>query len=162
MEKQPAEAERAPCPAVQTNKQPEMIGWKEYVDFPEWHIRHVKVKIDTGARTSALGVVSYQLLEDDNQGLVADLSLSLKRKRPQELTVVRVPVLKMVVVCNSNGMREQRPLIETTIRLGPVTKRVKLTVTNRSSMLFRMILGRKALQGDFVVDVSKKYLMRSR
>ena len=58
-------------------------------------------------------------------------------------------------------MQEQRPLIETVIRLGPVTKRIYMTVTNRSRMLFRMILGRRALEGDFVVDVSKKYLLRS-
>jgi hypothetical protein len=57
-------------------------------------------------------------------------------------------------------MREQRPVIETSVRLGPVVKRVRITVTNRSTMLFRMILGRKALEGDFIVDVSKKYLMR--
>jgi len=63
-------------------------------------------------------------------------------------------------VRNSGGIPEYRPLIEASIRLGPVTKRVQLTVANRSGMLFRMILGRKALDGDFIVDVSKKYLLR--
>jgi hypothetical protein len=57
-------------------------------------------------------------------------------------------------------MREQRPVIEATLRLGPVSKRVRLTVTNRSNMRFPMILGRTALAGDFVVDVSGKYLLR--
>jgi hypothetical protein len=66
----------------------------------------------------------------------------------------------MVVVRNSSGTCEERPLVETMLRLGPVTKRVRLTITNRSNMRFRMILGRKALEGDFVVDVGKKYLMR--
>jgi len=137
-----------------------VIGWKEYIDFPEWNLRRVKVKIDTGARTSALGVVSYKLREAGVAGLVAQLHLAPYRKRPDRLTVVEVPVLRMVVVSNSSGMREQRPLIETTLRLGSVTKRVPLTITNRASMLFPLILGRKVLEGDFVVDVSKKYLLK--
>jgi hypothetical protein len=141
---------------------PLVIGWKEYVDFPDWGIRRVKVKIDTGARTSALDVARYELHEDAAHGLVAELHLALNRKRPGEMTVLRVPVLKRVMVSSSTGVRQERPLIETTVRLGPVTKRVQLTVTNRAGMRFRMILGRKALEGSFLVDVSKKYLLRRR
>jgi hypothetical protein len=139
---------------------PRTIGWKEYVDFPEWGVRRVKVKIDTGARTSALDVLRYDVRQTET-GLLADLWLALSRKHPQRVTVVTAPVLKTVLVANSMCIREQRPLIETVIRLGPITKRVRLTITNRSGMLFRMILGRKALEGDFVVDVSRKYLLRS-
>jgi hypothetical protein len=139
---------------------PLLIGWKEFVDFPEWRIGRVKVKIDTGARTSALGAVSYDLAEVEGRGLVARLRLALYRKHPERLTVVEAPVLRMVAVKNSGGLLEQRPLIEALVRLGPVTKRIPLTVTNRSGMLFRVILGRRAIAGDFVVDVSKKYLLR--
>ena len=136
-----------------------LVGWKEYIDFPDWRIRRVKAKIDTGARTSALDVLSYDLRETD-AGLVADLRLALRRKHPERVTIVSVPVVEMVVVKSSTGMLETRPLIEAVIRLGPVKKRIRITVTNRSRMLFRMILGRKAVEGDFVVDVSKKYLLR--
>ena len=67
----------------------------------------------------------------------------------------------MVMVRNTSGQTEQRPLIETTIRLGPVCKRIHLTVTDRSRMIFPVILGRTALTGDFVVDVSRHYLLRT-
>ena len=160
MRKRPSTSE-SPVAATRTTVQgPLVIGWKEYVDFPDWRIRRVKVKIDTGARTSALDVLSYDLRQTET-GLVADLRLALSRKHPERVTIVSVPVLETVVVRSSTGMLEQRPLIETAIRLGPVTKRIQVTVTNRSCMLFRMIMGRKALEGDFVVDVSKKYLLRS-
>jgi hypothetical protein len=43
-----------------------------------------------------------------------------------------------------------------------VTRRIALTVTGRTGMCFRMLLGRKALEGAFVVDVSRKYLLRKR
>jgi hypothetical protein len=136
------------------------VGWREYVAFPEWDIRRMKVKIDTGARTSALDVAGYELRQADGQGLVAELQLVVNARRPDRIKVVRAPVLGTLVVCNTSGRPEERPLVEATIRLGPVTKRVRLTITNRSAMRFRMILGRKALEGDFVVDVSKQYLLR--
>jgi hypothetical protein len=141
---------------------PLLIGWKERLDFPGWGIRRVKAKVDTGARTSALDAVSYELYHAGDGGLCIRLRLALQRKRHLgELRVVEVPVLRMVVVRNSGGMHEQRPLIEADVVLGPVRKRVLLTVTNRAGMRFRVILGRLALADDFVVDVSKKYLLRS-
>jgi hypothetical protein len=139
---------------------PLVIGWKEYADFPAWGVRRVKVKIDTGARTSALGVLSYDLAGHGSD-LVAELRMALHRRHPERVAVVRVPVLRMVVVRNTSGMREERPLIETDIRLGPVTKRIPLTVTSRAQMLFRVILGRTALAGDFAVDVSRKYVLKA-
>jgi hypothetical protein len=139
---------------------PLLIGWKERLDFPAWGIRRVKAKVDTGARTSALDTVSYELYQADGVGLCVRLRLALHRKHQGELRVVEAPVLRMVVVRNSAGMCEQRPLIEADIVLGPVRKRIGLTVTNRAGMRFRVILGRLALADDFVVDVSKKYLLR--
>jgi hypothetical protein len=137
-----------------------VIGWKEYVALPELGVRRVRAKIDTGARTSALDVVRYELYEDPATGQMAKLCLGLNPKRPGKRRVVCVPVLRMVVVRNTGGACEQRPLIETTLQIGPVTKKIFLTVTNRAVMRFRMILGRKALESDFVVDVSRKYLLR--
>jgi len=147
-------------PAYEEGK-PLIIGWKEYVDFPLWGIRRVKVKIDTGARTSALGVLSYNLLPE-GPGLVVEMRFAPYRKDPARDTMIRAPVLRMVVVSNSGGMREQRPLIETEVRMGPVTKRILLTITNRAGMLFPAILGRKALEHDFLVDVGRKYVLRAK
>jgi hypothetical protein len=140
---------------------PLLIGWKEYLDFPEWQLRRVKVKIDTGARTTALGVRHYELFPTAACGLEAELHLAPYRRHPERVRVVRVPVPRLVRVRNSGGVDEQRPLVEAEIRLGPVRKRITLTVTTRSGMLFPILLGRKALEGDFVVDVSRKYLLRA-
>lgn len=139
---------------------PQVIGWKERVDFVDWGIHRVKAKIDTGARTSALGVESYRLC-DDGGTAVAELRLALFRKHPERKVVVRVPVLKMVRVYNTGGQREERPLVEARICLGGIVKPVLFTVTRRDCMLCPMILGRSALNGDFVVDVSQKYLLRA-
>lgn len=145
-----------------TAARPLVIGWKEYIALPEWGVRRMKAKIDTGARTTALDVHSYELRPTAGGQLIAELRLALDPRRPDLLTVVHAPVLEMVMVSNSGGVREQRPLVETDVVLGPVRKRVLLTVANRAGMLFRMILGRTALEGDFMVDVSRKYLLGRR
>ncbi len=138
---------------------PLVVGWKERIDFPDWGLRRVRVKIDTGARTSALGAVYYELRDTPDAGRVAELVLALDR-RPGRQTRVCVPVLGLAVVRNSGGQSECRPVVEARVRLGPLTKTIRLTVTNRTHMRFPVILGRRALAGDFVVDVARTFLLR--
>jgi hypothetical protein len=135
-----------------------LIGRKEFLDFPEWGLRRVRVKVDTGAWSSALDVSEYHLQEEDGE-LTACLRLALHRSR--RVVEVRAPVLRRTVVRNPCGQSEERPVVEALIRLGPVQKRIRLTVTDRRDMRCRMILGRQALTGSFVVDVSRKYLLRT-
>ena len=151
-----------PQDAASFNRQPLRIGWKEYLEFTEWDLRRIRVKIDTGARTSALDVVRYELTETAGGGLMATLLLALDHRHPGRFTRIHTPVLRTVIVSNTGGMREERPLVETAVRIGPIHKRIRITITNRSSMRYRMILGREALAHDFLVDVSRKYLLRNR
>jgi hypothetical protein len=138
-----------------------LIGWKEYLDFPEWGVRRVKAKVDTGARTSALDAARCTI-ERRAGRLIACMELALNRRRPDRLVTVEAPVLHQVVVTSSNGVREERPVVETTVRLGQVEKRIRLTVADRSRMLIPVLLGREALAGAFVVDAGRKYLQGGR
>ncbi len=152
----------APPPdAASPSRQPLRIGWKEYLQFTEWDLRRIRVKVDTGARTSALDVVRYELMETAGGGLMATLLLALDRRHPGRFTRIQTPVLRTVIVSNSGGMREERPLVETAVRIGPIHKRIRITITNRSRMRYRMILGREALADDFLVDVSSKYVLKN-
>jgi hypothetical protein len=147
--------------AVSANRQPLAIGWKEYLHFIEWDLRRIRVKIDTGARTSALDVVRYELVETAGSGLMATLYLALDHRHPGRFTRIHTPVLRLVTVRNTSGKSEERPLVETAVRLGPIHKSIRITITNRSRMRYRMILGREALANDFLVDVSRKYLLKN-
>ncbi|HTG34464.1 MAG TPA: RimK/LysX family protein [Thermoanaerobaculia bacterium] len=137
------------------------VGWKEHLDLPELGIVRIKAKVDTGARTSTLHVDSIRLLEvlADGSERVA-LEFRPDRRRPDWRVQTEARVLRRMRVVDSGGHPEVRPVIETEMVLGPVRKKILVTLTNRSGMLFRMILGRKALEGDFRVDVAGKYLLR--
>ncbi|RPH54292.1 ATP-dependent zinc protease, partial [bacterium] len=141
-----------------------LLGWKEYLDLPELGVFRLKAKVDTGARTSTLHVESLEVVEELPDGTeIVELTISPSRRKPdRKVVTTRARVLRYVRVTDSGGHPEVRPVIETEMVLGAVRKRILVTLTNRSGMLFRMILGRKALEGDFQVDVSAKYLQRRR
>lgn len=127
---------------------PVVAGWKEYLSLPELGIGRLKAKLDTGARTPSLHVESFTPLETLPDGTeVAEVTIGTDRRRPERTVTARVTVLGRVRVVDSGGHPEVRPVIETELRLGPVRKRIRLTLTDRSGMLFRMILGRKGPGG---------------
>ncbi|HEV2852422.1 MAG TPA: RimK/LysX family protein [Thermoanaerobaculia bacterium] len=137
------------------------VGWKEYLDLPDLGVFRLKAKVDTGARTSTLHVDTLEVLEVLPDGTeMVELVISPDRRRPGAQVRARARVLKRMRVVDSGGHPEVRPVVETEMVLGPVRKRILLTLTDRSGLLFRMILGRKALEGDFRVDVAGKYLFR--
>jgi hypothetical protein len=136
-----------------------LIGRKERVSFPVWDLHRVRAKVDTGAFSSALHVASYELIEDDQGGTLLRMVVCLSRRRPEHVKRIEEPVVKMVKVRSSSGCETFRPLIEPVVRLGHVTRRVRLTVTDRSKMRCRMLLGRHAIAGLFLVDVRARYLL---
>ena len=138
---------------------PVTVGWTEKIDFPDWGLRRVRAKIDTGARTSAIDAPGCAL-DETPEGLVATFRLAPYRRRPREVFTIRAPVTRLVTVKNSGGEPQRRAEIETLMRLGPVTKRIRLTLTDRGAMRFPVILGRRTLAGDFVVDVQRKNLLK--
>ena len=141
---------------------PLQAGWKEYADFPGFGLRRVRVKLDTGARTTAVGTDGCVLVPNEDGSHEAVLTLALYPRRPLRTVTVRVPVVGFQMVRNTGGVAERRPVIQTTVRLGPVEKVIRATVTDRSRMLARVILGRSALAPEFVVDPGQKYLLTGR
>ncbi len=134
-----------------------LIGRKEFIAFPEWDLWRVRAKVDTGAYSSALGVLEHELSETA-AGLTVRFRLPSRRRRGPA-KVIEAPVVKLVTVRSSSGCQQRRPLIEAAIRLNQHTRRVRLTLTDRSAMRCAVLLGRQALAGAFLVDVSRRYLL---
>lgn len=134
------------------------VGWREYIALPDWGITRVRVKVDTGARTSAIHVAEYQELEDGTARFEVVIS-----ERPKMRTIlVEAPLVREAVVKPSSGKRQRRPVVRTTMRLGGVQKEIEISLVSRQGMLCRMLLGRTALGADYCVDASKKYLASGR
>lgn len=68
-----------------------------------------------------------------------------------------MPVSKIKKVKSSNGKSEDRIFVETVIELSGTKYNAELSLTDRKNMKYPMLIGRKYLQGRFLVDVSLEY-----
>lgn len=133
------------------------IGWREWAGLPELGIERIKVKVDTGARSSALHAFSVETFFRDDIEWVRFFIHPLQRNTE----VVREcvwPLLDRRVVSDSGGHREERVAIRTLLEMGGRCWPVELTITSRESMRFRMLLGRTAMEG-MQVDPGASYLL---
>jgi hypothetical protein len=133
------------------------IGWREWIALPELGVEAIKVKVDTGARSSALHAFEIRSFE---KGGVEHVRFTIHpRQRDTAVSVeVECPVVGRRWIRSSSGHRSRRPVIRTQVELLGRTWPIEATLTNRDAMGFRMLLGRKAIRGRFLVDVSRSYL----
>jgi len=133
-----------------------IIGWREWVGLPGLGIKAIKAKVDTGARSSSLHAFNLRQSERDGVTWVHFLVHPVQR-RTDETIEVEAPVLDFRSVRSSSGKAETRPVIVTEVALFGTAWPVELTLASRDQMGFRMLLGRQAFRGRFLVDAGKSY-----
>ncbi|MFW6093513.1 MAG: ATP-dependent zinc protease [Pseudomonadota bacterium] len=133
------------------------LGWREWAALPEFGIDRLKVKVDTGARTSALHTFAVEPFERGSAPWVRFWVHPLQRSDVVQIRC-EAPVQDRRVVRDSGGHEELRYVIATDVTLGSRRRRVEVTLTDRDSMGFRMLLGRTALRGRYLVDPGRSYL----
>jgi hypothetical protein len=142
-------------------KKPVTLGWREWVDLPELGLQHVKAKVDTGARTSALHAFELRTFTEGGKQRV-EFKMHPNQKDNQTVVVCVANVVDERIVRDSGGHKEQRFVIETPVRVGDQEWPIEVTLTARDDMLFRMLLGRTAMKGRAIVDPSRSYLSSKR
>jgi hypothetical protein len=136
--------------------EPLIIGVTEYVDLPEWRISRLRAKIDTGARSSALHVENIRELASGR----VRFDVRLSRNQSERRVTVEAAVARRGRVRTSNGAVETRVFVAVRLRIGPVEREVELSLVDRGRMIFRMLIGRRALADAFLVDPSRRYVLR--
>jgi hypothetical protein len=137
----------------------ETIGWREWVRLVGLGDALVKAKVDTGARTSALHAYEITEVERDGEPWVEFVIHPIQRDEDAAIDAA-APVLDRREVTPSSGHRELRYVIETEIEMNGERFPIELTLTNRDQMGFRMLLGRRALRGRFLVDPKRSFRTR--
>lgn len=139
----------------------DILGWREWVGFPDLGISQIKAKVDTGARTSCLHAFLVEPFERDGVPWVR-FDIHPSQKNSSEALSCMAPVLDKRIVRDSGGHEELRYVIETTISIGDRVHKVEVTLTDRDTMKFRVLLGRTAIRGLYFVDSGRSYVRGKR
>lgn len=134
-----------------------ILGWREWVSLPELGIDLIKAKVDTGARTSSLHAFSIDEFSKGRKRYVR-FGIHPFQKRIDVEIFCEALVRDQRQVTDSGGHSEMRYVIESQLKLGTMSWPIEITLTNRDSMSFRMLLGRTALRELYVVDPGASYL----
>ena len=135
-----------------------LIGWREWVSLPDLGVDRVKVKVDTGARTSVIHAYQLQSFLEDGEEWVT-FGLHPIQDNTALAVECRAKVKEHRTVRDSGGHEETRVVIETSVSMGGEVWPVELTLTDRENMTFRMLLGRTAIVNRFYVDPAQSFLM---
>ncbi|MBT7718291.1 MAG: ATP-dependent zinc protease [Halieaceae bacterium] len=138
-----------------------VLGWREWLGFPELGISEIKAKVDTGARTSCLHAFSVEPFEREGKAWVRFCIRSEHSDTKQDVQCEAL-LKDQRTVRDSGGHEEQRFVIETDITIGEKKHRIEVTLTDRDSMKFRVLLGRTAIRGQYLVDSGRSYLQGKR
>ena len=134
-----------------------IIGRIEKIGFPNLSIDKLDAKVDTGAYTSSLHCHNIKIVNKGNSEYV-QFSLFDPEHPSYNNTLFESKLEKIRSVKSSNGLVQERYTIKETALFAGKKRVIELTLSDRSAMKYDLLLGRKFLQ-NFLVDVSKKYLM---
>lgn len=134
-----------------------VIGWREWVAFPKFQQTAIKAKVDTGAKTSSLHAFDIKIIQRKGKTR-ARFKIYPLQDTTETFVVIEAPLVEHRFVKSSSGHREDRPVVITEINLMGQTWPIEITLTNRDLMGFRMLLGRRAIRGKFLVDAARSFL----
>jgi len=144
--------------AAKTRRRPRSwVGWREWVGLPGLGIDAIKAKVDTGAATSCLHAIHVRRYRDA-QGERVRFQVHPLQRRTDITVNCDTALLGDRVITSSTGHRERRLVIRTWLAIAGRRFTVELTLTNRDSMGFRMLIGRRAMKNRLLVDPGASYL----
>lgn len=135
-----------------------IVGSEEWCAFPGLGIPAIKARVDSGAKTSSLHAYNLHTFNRDGAPWVSFEAHPLQNmRRPQVRCEARV--LDKRRVRSSSGDQEKRHVIRTAISIGGSVWDIEVTLTNRDSMGYRMLLGRQAMLGRMLVDPAQSFCL---
>ena len=135
-----------------------ILGSEEWCSLPELGIPAIKARVDSGAKTSALHAVNIAPFIKDGENWVR-FDINPIQKNEKTIIHCEAKLIDKRIVKSSSGYREQRFVIQTHLEIGNEIWAIEMTLTNRDSMGFRMLLGREAMSGRTLVDPEEKYVL---
>lgn len=133
-----------------------IIGSEEWCIFEDLGIPAIKARVDSGAKTSSIQATNTKVFAKGVQEWVKFEVNPLQENRSISIQC-EARLVDRRMVKSSSGISEERLVVKTPVTMGGETFDIELTLANRDTMEFRMLLGREALNDRFIVNPAVNY-----
>ncbi len=134
----------------------ERIGWREWIALPELGIKHIKVKVDSGARSASLHAYDVETFLHAGEEFVR-FKVHYLQHRDTKFVEATSRLVEHRLIKSSSGHESIRPVILTQMQFLGVNWTIEVTLADREQMGFRMLLGREAIRGRYLIDPDRSY-----
>ena len=138
-----------------------IVGSEEWCQFPDLNIPGIKARVDSGAKTSSLHAFNIQSFRKNGEKWV-NFEVHPLRNDNRTSVFCEAKVIDQRVIKSSSGSSEKRFVIRSKVLLGSEQYDIELTLTNRDSMGYRMLLGREAMEGRVLVNPAVSFSLGDR
>ena len=134
------------------------VGWREWVQLPELGLPWIKAKVDTGARTSCLHAFCVDTFTKEDGSKWVRFGIHPHQDDTKTEVYCEAKIFDERLVSDSGGHKEKRYTISPQLTLANRQWPIEITLTNRDTMRFRMLLGRTAMN-NIIVNPNESYLL---
>lgn len=135
-----------------------IVGSEEWISLTDLNIPAIKVRVDSGAKTSSLHAVNISPFQRNTETWV-NFDVFPIQNNGKKMVTCEALVIDKRIVKSSTGNRENRFVIKTQLKIDENAWDIEVTLTNRDSMGYRMLLGREAMSGRIIVDPESNFLL---
>ena len=142
---------------TQSDTQPDLqFGWEEWIGLPDLGVPALRAKVDTGARTSALHAFDIETFGPNAKPKVR-FTVHPIPGRDDLVIPCSATIVDRREVTSSNGDKEMRYVISSTLEVSGQSWPIEITLTNRANMTNRMLLGRTALKDNISIVATERF-----